>query len=93
MPGGEGYLNRLEGAEVRYWWGCESHCGSIEFNRAKSERRPYKLPVEGRLTDLDGVPVEILLFGRADQLDTLEFVVFTDHIKHTPQVAEIEVII
>lgn len=75
----------------------EDHCGSLEF-LVQSEvlipdSRDYDtpFPVEGRAMDVDGIPVEVLLFHRNGLLRELEFVVFSDRMKRMPRADEIQI--
>ena len=41
--------------------------------------------------DVDGIPVEVLLFHRNGLLRELEFVVFSDRMKRMPRADEIQI--
>jgi len=83
--------SQLDGASVRPWPECAGHCLSVEFLIDGDRRGSRPVPVEGRFTDADGMPVEILLFECAGKLSDLEFVVFSHCMKRAPDVAEIRV--
>jgi hypothetical protein len=93
IPGREEALAQLDKALVRQAPGCEEHCGTLEFSVQTSiripEGTPSPLPVEGRLLDEDGAPVDVLLFHNDGTLTLLEFVVYSDGIKRAPRAEEI----
>jgi hypothetical protein len=78
--------------------GCEEHCGSLDLAvGADAPLVPHegdtesKIDAEGWAVDVDGIPVEILLFQKQGRLSYLEFVVFSDRLKREPIAAELHV--
>lgn len=51
------------------------------------------LPVEGRVVDLDGIPLEVLLFHNRGRLSDLEIVVYSERMKQFPAADELELIV
>ena len=96
FPGRDEVRKQLEQCTVRFWEGCESHCGSIEFLVTQDAARlsadiESPLDVNGQFTDIDEIPVDVMLFHKDGFIESLEFVVYSDMRKSNPDPAVVVV--
>jgi hypothetical protein len=82
---------------ARAWEQCVEHCGSIELfvrggELSASREVEHPIPIEGRVLDDDGLPIQLLLFQRGGQLRHLEYVVFSDRRKREIRAIDIEIV-
>jgi hypothetical protein len=97
FSGRDEILIQLDHCLVRFWRGCEEHCGSLEFQVNSDRLIPGSrssdtpIPVEGQAFDADGLPIDVLLFHRDGRLKHLEFVIYGNQIRRQPVAEDLTV--